>query len=105
MGGVIGPFVFLESGNSIHKILVGNYLSDNYRLTNISCIIINKNSYMDGVTWDKVVEVLAPQISKMLVSVVSLLFIFMINVKTLSPDLHQQKHFSLSRIYHSVGSF
>ena len=63
----------------------GFFLSDNYIFLEISCRIINKNSYIYVVTWYKVVEMLDPNICKIRLGVVNFDLIFMTHILNLAP--------------------
>ena len=79
MGGVYGTVELLEMVYSIHNKSVGNNLQ---RI--MGCLkdyeglwgIMNKNSYIDDMTWSNMVDVFTPYINEMVVSVVTYLFIF-----------------------------
>ena len=67
-GGINGPVIFIAKGESIHDHFKGDRLHRDYGLPEESCVIPNKNGYMDDETWEKVVDVLAPAIRKMKVN-------------------------------------
>ena len=85
MGGVNGPVVLLEIDKSMHKSSVVNFLWDNYGLHQGSFVIMNKNSYVNDVTWTRGVGVLGPRIIKTTVSSVSLIFICYYTLLTPHP--------------------
>ena len=63
--GVNGPWMFLAKGGNVHPRLRGANLMTRYIFSEGSCVIPNKESYMDGDTWSKVVKVVSPGIIKM----------------------------------------
>ena len=63
--GVNGPVVFVPKGREVPRRFRGDRLHSVYGLPEGSCVIPNKNGYMDDDTWLKVVEILAPAIRKM----------------------------------------
>ena len=72
-GGVNGPVIFIAKGTSVHPWFSGDSLEKKYGLSVGSCVIPNKTAYMDDETWMKCVEVLAPAIHQM---EVSMFFVF-----------------------------
>ena len=97
-GGVNGTLVLLKSFESMHKRFIGNCLSENFIFSEISCVIMNKKSYMYDVKWDRVGDVLAPHIFKMMVSVVS--FVFICYDTYSNPLSFHKNNLSYKRIFH-----
>ena len=59
--------IVLTKGTDVHPRMRGNNLVTKYGLPEGSCVIPNKEAYMDDETWEKVVKVVAPVIRKMAV--------------------------------------
>ena len=62
------PVIYLSKGSNVHLRLRVNNLVTRYGLPELSCVIPNKEEYMDNETWKKVVKLLAPVIRKINVS-------------------------------------
>ena len=75
-----GPVIFMAKGKKVHPRLRGNNLVTKYRFTEESCVIPNKEAYMDDETWAKVLKVVAPGIRKM--AVINVAFVFSILFST-----------------------
>eukprot|EP00957_Ditylum_brightwellii_P040976 3102207-Ditylum_brightwellii.AAC.1 len=62
---VNGPVIFVPKGKEVLWCFKGDRLHSIYGLVEGSCVIPNKNDYIDDDTWLKVVKRLAPAIRKM----------------------------------------
>ena len=54
--GVNGPVIFLTKGSKVHPRLRGKNLVTKYGFSEGSCVIPNKEAYMDDETWSKEVK-------------------------------------------------
>ena len=63
--GTPGPVVFIAQGVKVNPMLSQQNLVERYGLPEGSIVICNKNSYMDDVTWKKVVKFLCFGIRRM----------------------------------------
>ena len=65
--GANGPVISISRGAKVHPRLRGKNLVTKYGFSEGSCVIPNKEAYMDDETREKVVKVVAPDIRKMAV--------------------------------------
>ena len=59
--------IFLSKATKVHQMPRGKNLVIKYGLPEGFCVIPNKAVYMDDKTWEKVVKVVAPSMTKMAV--------------------------------------
>ena len=64
----------------MHPVIIGTKLVTRYIVPEGSCVIPNKTSYLDDETWEKVVKLVAPGISKSNVSDVACVFPILFSV-------------------------
>ena len=68
------PVIFVAKGTQVHPRPRSNKFVTKYVLTEASCVIPNKEAYMDDKTWEKVLKVVSPGIIKMAVRNVAFVF-------------------------------
>ena len=62
--GSYGTVCFIENGKEVNKYFTAQKLVQKYGLPEVSAVFINEICYIDDVTWEKVVAVIAPGIRK-----------------------------------------
>ena len=72
--GANGLVIFLKKGEKVYPRLRGTNSVTRYGLSEVSCVISNKSSYLDDETWAKMAKVVSPFVRKMKVINVDCVF-------------------------------